>query len=75
MSKILIVGSDEALVRQLTRLFANEGHELAVASDGAAGLGRLQLEAFDLIFLDHDAPGLDGLQRSPKSGGPGSRLR
>ncbi len=37
MSKILIVGSDEALVRQLTRLVAGEGHELAVASDGAAG--------------------------------------
>jgi len=62
MSKILIVGNDEPLVRQLTRLFAGAGHELAAASDGAAGLGRLQADRFDLIFLDHSPPELDGLE-------------
>ncbi|MCU1346978.1 MAG: barA 5, partial [Acidobacteria bacterium] len=38
------------------------GHEVAVASDGHEALGKIASGAFDLVLMDVQMPGLDGLE-------------
>lgn len=59
----LLVVDDSALIRRLlTELFEAEGDfEVAVARDGAEALGRLADFAPDVITLDVQMPGLNGL--------------
>ena len=59
----LMVVDDEASIRDaLEQLFAYEGHEVTLASDGIEALEILEERRPDLIFLDVKMPGLDGLE-------------
>jgi two-component system response regulator HydG len=62
MGHTILVVEDDALMRSfLVDVLAAEGHRVESASDGAAGLARLEREAWDLVITDLKMPGLDGL--------------
>ncbi|MEJ5330452.1 MAG: sigma-54 dependent transcriptional regulator [Desulfobaccales bacterium] len=59
---ILIV-EDEASQREMLQDFLRkEGHEVAAAADGEAGLELLRRHAFDLALIDVRMPGMSGLE-------------
>ena len=62
MSRAILVVEDDDLMRSfLLDVLAAEGLRVESASDGAAGLARLERETWDLVITDLKMPGLDGL--------------
>lgn len=62
MSKILIVEDEIAIVELERDYLELSGFEVAVASDGLAGLQKALTEDYDLIILDLMLPGVDGFE-------------
>jgi diguanylate cyclase (GGDEF)-like protein/PAS domain S-box-containing protein len=60
-TRILYIEDDAGLARLLERRLRRHGYELDWASDGIAGLDRLQQQSFDVVAMDYQMPGLDGL--------------
>src|SRR3972149_5241440 len=60
--KILVVDDEETMVRSLSTLFAEEGYEVAVATDGGQALEAARAERPDLILLDVMLPSVDGME-------------
>src|ERR1044071_3623585 len=59
--QVLIIEDEPQLARHVTRALTRNGHEVTVQHDGPAGLKTaLELEP-NLIVLDLNLPGLDGL--------------
>ena len=73
---VLYIDDDEGLRRLVSRGLEREGIRVVCASDGESGLRALAAEEFDVIALDQNMPGLDGLStlgahscdREPSSG-------
>ncbi len=61
MPRLLFVDDDEEILALLTRFFAQHGHTVATAKDGASMFSLLQTQTFDLIVLDVMLPREDGL--------------
>ena len=59
--RILVVDDDAQLADLLAEFLRGEGHAVDVAADGREALRRLQPGAYDLAFIDHQMPGLSGL--------------
>ena len=58
---VLYIDDDEGLRRLVSRALEREGIRVVSASDGESGLRALAAEEFDVIALDQNMPGLDGL--------------
>lgn len=61
---ILYIDDDPALGRLVQKTLARRGYEVESVTDAAAGLARVDEQAFDVVILDHDlgtAWGLDVL--------------
>lgn len=62
MSRILII-EDEVSIAELEKDYLElSGFEVAMETDGKAGLERALAEEFDLLILDLMLPGLDGFE-------------
>lgn len=62
MPTCLIV-DDSAIMRSIARKMLRQlGYECEEAGDGAEALDRLRSRAADLVLLDWEMPGMDGLQ-------------
>lgn len=61
MSRILIVDDAVDSRQALARLLQKEGHDVAVAFNGADALARIKQKTPDLILLDQMMPEVDGL--------------
>jgi DNA-binding response OmpR family regulator len=62
-AKRILVIDDQLLIRDLLmRLLEADGHRVFVAAGGREGLVVAQVLPFDLILLDVDMPGLNGLE-------------
>lgn len=59
--RILVVEDDAALAKALLRMLTEAGYAVDVVSDGHTASEAFQSEHFDLIILDLNIPGLDGL--------------
>jgi CheY-like chemotaxis protein/phosphoribosyl 1,2-cyclic phosphodiesterase len=59
---VLIVDDDPDIVRLLTMTLRSEGFRLLTASDGDAALALARAERPDLLLLDWNMPGRDGLE-------------
>ncbi len=59
---VLIVDDDPDIVRLLTMTLRSEGFRLLTASDGDAALALARVERPDLLLLDWNMPGRDGLE-------------
>ena len=58
---LLIVDDDAGLRRSLGRTLEGEGHRVIHAADAPAAMRQLHQERCDLILLDVELPGVDGL--------------
>lgn len=60
--RLLVVEDETDLADALAKGLRREGYAVDVASDGAAALDRLALNAYDLVCLDLNLPDMDGLE-------------
>lgn len=59
----VLVVEDNAVNQQVARgLLAALGHQVTIAPDGAAGLAAVLRTRFDLVLMDVQMPGMDGLE-------------
>ena len=61
MKKALVVEDDPDIVELIAHYLRAEGFEVEAASDGRAGLDRLRAGSFQVVVLDLQLPGMDGL--------------
>ncbi|MBE9046006.1 response regulator [Pleurocapsales cyanobacterium LEGE 10410] len=59
--RILIVDDDEILVDVLKRSLSSQRHIVDTAEDGQLGWEYVQMGEYDLVLLDVNLPGLDGV--------------
>jgi CheY-like chemotaxis protein len=59
---VLIVDDDVESIQPLLVVLQNFGFEVTVAFDGQEGLYKISKEKFDLVFLDINMPGLNGVE-------------
>ncbi len=66
--KLRILLAEDNLVNQavVARMLEKMGHLLTIACDGREALSRLNAETFDLVFMDVQMPGIDGLAATRK---------
>jgi adenylate cyclase len=60
--RILVIDDDPANRDLLSRRLQREGHRIATAANGAAGLELARSGAFDLVLLDMIMPGVSGFE-------------
>lgn len=59
---VLLVDDDRDLVDVLTYILRREGYEITTAYDGEQGWARFQADSPELVLLDANMPGLDGME-------------
>jgi DNA-binding response OmpR family regulator len=59
--RVLVVEDDPDIVELLTHYLSGDGWTVESVADGKVGLGRLRAGDFELLVLDLQLPGLDGL--------------
>lgn len=59
---VLLVDDDRDLVDVLTYILRREGYEVLAAFDGEQGWSRFQQDEPELVVLDANMPGLDGME-------------
>lgn len=59
--RVLVVDDNAMNVELITDVLEADGHEVAVERDGPSGRTRALGSAFDLIVLDVQLPGADGI--------------
>ena len=58
---LLIVDDDASARRQLRQIFEGAGYQTIIASDAPKALSQLHKQPCDLVILDIEMPGVDGL--------------
>ncbi|WP_339863821.1 response regulator transcription factor [Paremcibacter congregatus] len=66
MAKILIVDDDEAILRMLETFLRQEGFDVATVANGTIALAKIKAYEPDIILLDINLPGEDGLTVAKK---------
>ena len=61
MKRVLIVEDDPDIVELITHYLEAEGFRVDALADGADAFNRLKNESYDLLVLDLQLPGMDGL--------------
>ncbi|MCP5278744.1 MAG: PAS domain-containing protein [Thiobacillus sp.] len=59
----ILLAEDNAINQKLAlALLGKAGHQVTVVEDGAAAVGSVMSEPFDLVLMDMQMPGMDGLE-------------
>ncbi|MGD9679659.1 MAG: response regulator transcription factor [Candidatus Obscuribacterales bacterium] len=61
MAKIIVVEDDSELSEMIGRWLDNDHHITEIVPDGGEALSRLKLYTYDLVVLDWNLPGMEGL--------------
>lgn len=59
---VLVVDDDASLRKVLRTALSMSGFAVEIACDGEEALARVQSHPFDLVLLDIDMPGIDGVE-------------
>jgi DNA-binding response OmpR family regulator len=62
IAKLLVVDDDDDLRDVIARRLKRAGFVVETAENGEDALAKVQLSVYDLILLDHNMPGMTGLQ-------------
>jgi two-component system, cell cycle response regulator DivK len=62
MARILVIEDNAANMKLAVFLIGSVGHQVLCATDAEAGLALARRERPDLIFMDIQLPGMDGLE-------------
>jgi CheY-like chemotaxis protein len=60
--KVLAADDNSANRLVLARLLESEGHEVVTVADGREAVAAVQAGQFDIVLMDLDMPGMDGLE-------------
>ncbi len=60
--RVLLIDDDRRLFELLSSYLEQNGVSVTGASDGRAGLAKLEADVFDAVLLDVMMPGMDGLE-------------
>ena len=60
--RVLIADDEKNLTRVLSKELGRRGHQVAVAESGAQAVERLRQEPADVLLLDINMPGMDGIE-------------
>jgi DNA-binding response OmpR family regulator len=60
--RLLVVDDNPLNLELFEGALADDGHEVVVASDGEVGLARALAEPFDVVLLDVQLPGRNGME-------------
>ena len=60
--KILLLEDEQMLSEAITEYLVSSGHQVTTFYDGSDALNALTKEMFDLLILDINVPGIDGLE-------------
>ena len=60
--RILVVDDDVLSQRLIQLLLAREGHTVDTASGGLEALERIKHQKYDIVFMDLQMPGMDGIE-------------
>jgi len=61
VARVLVIEDNPANLRLASLLLCNVGHEVLAAVDAESGLAIARCERLDLILMDIQLPGMDGL--------------
>ena len=61
MNRILVIDDDEASCRLVAAIFRAEGFDVLSAHDGPSGIAAVLAENPDVVLLDLNLPGMDGM--------------
>jgi DNA-binding NtrC family response regulator len=62
MASILVIEDEQVLAKNIARYFEKQGHTLEVSHDGAEGLELALQSQPDVVIVDFQLPGMDGLE-------------
>jgi len=62
VSNILVIDDDPAVRMTLKLVLEREGHVVALAADGRAGMKAIKAGGVDLLIVDIFMPGMDGIE-------------
>jgi two-component system KDP operon response regulator KdpE len=62
VSRILVVDDEAQILRALRRALAARGYEVATAADGEDAIAEVETSMPDLVVLDLNLPGIDGME-------------
>lgn len=62
MSRIVLIEDDEGIAELLSFNLEAAGHEVLAATDGVSGLRLARTGAPDVVLLDVQLPGMDGIE-------------
>ena len=70
---MLVIEDEEALASAIARGLRREGMAVDVSLDGAGGLEKALVTAYDVVVLDRNLPGLHGDEVCRRLAGSGAR--
>ena len=62
MAQLLIIEDEQVLAKNMARFFERQGHDVSVAHDGPAGLALARDVLPDVVVVDFQLPGMDGVE-------------
>lgn len=71
---VLVVDDEPGIRELLAQILADEGYTVTTVATGEEALGALSREVFDVVLLDVQLPGLDGLEILRQLKASGSRV-
>ena len=60
--RVLLVDDSDVNLEVVSEMLRRLGHEVSIAADGEVALATMTAQRFDVVFLDVQLPGMDGLE-------------
>ena len=60
--RVLLVDDSDVNLEVVSEMLRRLGHEVSLAADGDVALATMNAQPFDLVFMDVQLPGMDGLE-------------